>query len=122
MTISDISCEVCTRANSAPLLKGRVANPGCVSGPVALIHQPATSASTPSNVILVTSMTDPDCVPAMERALAIITDRGGVLCHAAIVAREIDKPCIVGTGNATQTLIQGQVVRVCANRGLVFAE
>ena len=57
--------------------------------------------------IMVTAMTSPDMVPAMTRAAAIVTDEGGMTCHAAIVARELGIPCIVGTSNATQKLQKG---------------
>lgn len=73
--------------------------------------------------IIVTTMTKPDMVPAMKRAGAIITDEGGPTCHAAIVARELGIPCVVGTGRtgkATTILKEGQVVTVEANLGKVF--
>jgi pyruvate,water dikinase len=69
--------------------------------------------------ILVTSMTTPDYVPAMERAAAFITDEGGLSCHAAIVAREMKKPCIIGTKIATKVLKDGDIVEVDANQGIV---
>lgn len=67
--------------------------------------------------ILVASMTNPSFLPAMSKAVAFVTDEGGVLCHAAIVAREMEKPCIVGTGNATQRIKTGDIVLVDANSG-----
>ena len=69
--------------------------------------------------ILVTPMTTPNFLPAMNKASAFITDEGGVMCHAAIVAREMNKPCIVGTKVATQSLKDGDLVEVDANKGII---
>ena len=69
--------------------------------------------------ILVTGMTDPRFVPLMKQVGAIVTDAGGMLCHAAIVARELKKPCIVGTKFATQVLKDGDLVEVDADKGEV---
>lgn len=113
-------CPICNDDDSV-LLSGRRASQGCVVGPVALLMDPSMSAAVPDGSILVIPMTDPDCVPAMKRAAAIVTDRGGAMCHAALVARELQKPCVVGTKSATTTCNEGQLVRVCANRGLILA-
>lgn len=67
--------------------------------------------------VLVTEMTDPDWVPALRRAAAVVTDRGGRTCHAAIVSRELGVPCVVGTGDATHVLETGQRVTVSCARG-----
>jgi pyruvate,water dikinase len=64
-------------------------------------------------------MTTPDFVPAMRKAVAIITDEGGITCHAAIVSRELGKPCIIGTKIATKALKDGDVVEVDADNGVV---
>ncbi|OGE87803.1 MAG: hypothetical protein A3J07_03770 [Candidatus Doudnabacteria bacterium RIFCSPLOWO2_02_FULL_49_13] len=69
--------------------------------------------------ILVTHMTSPDYLSAMKKAKAIITDEGGVTCHAAITARELAKPCIIGTKTATQVFKDGDLVEVDANKGIV---
>ena len=71
--------------------------------------------------VLVAEMTTPDYVPAMKRAVAIVTDRGGRTAHAAIVSREMGIPCVVGTGKATKTLKDGQVITVDGRYGKVFA-
>ncbi|MBW2977693.1 hypothetical protein KY331_02505 [Candidatus Woesearchaeota archaeon] len=71
------------------------------------------------NDILVTSMTRPEFVPIMSKSAAIVTDEGGITCHAAIVAREMDKPCIIGTNMATKILKDGDLVEVDANNGIV---
>ena len=66
-----------------------------------------------------TEMTTPEFVPAMLKAAAIITDEGGITCHAAIVAREMKKPCIIGTKIATKVLKDGDLVEVNADNGVV---
>ena len=70
--------------------------------------------------VLVTEMTTPDFVPAMKKAVAIITNTGGMTCHAAIVSRELGVPCIVGTKNATSVLHDGQLITVDAVMGKVY--
>ncbi|MBI5614473.1 hypothetical protein HY947_06105 [Candidatus Gottesmanbacteria bacterium] len=69
--------------------------------------------------IIVSPMTMPDFLPAMKKAAAIVTDEGGILCHAAIVARELKKPCIVGTQFATQIFKTGDYVEVDAFKGTI---
>ncbi len=69
--------------------------------------------------ILVAPMTFPSFILAMEKASAFITDEGGILCHAAIVAREMNKPCIIGTKIATKVLRDGDLVEVDADKGVV---
>jgi pyruvate,water dikinase len=64
-------------------------------------------------------MTVPDLVSAMKRAAAIVTDEGGVTCHAAIISRELKKPCIIGTKVATKVFKDGDLVEVDANKGIV---
>ena len=70
--------------------------------------------------VLVAHMTTPDWVPLMRRAAAIVTDSGGMTCHAAIVSRELGIPCLVGTGSATETLRDGELVTVDAGKGVVL--
>ena len=69
--------------------------------------------------ILVSPMTRPELMPAVKRAAAIVTDEGGITCHAAIVSRELGIPCIIGTKNATRILKDGDKVEVDANHGVV---
>ena len=69
--------------------------------------------------ILVTGMTVPDCVPAMKKSSAIITNEGGITCHAAIISRELGIPCVVGTRIATEALKDGDLVEVDADKGIV---
>ena len=69
--------------------------------------------------VLVSSMTRPELVPAMKKALAVVTDEGGMTCHAAIVSRELGIPCVVGTKIATKAFKDGDFVEVNANHGVV---
>ena len=69
--------------------------------------------------ILVSISTQPDLVPAMKKAAAFVTDQGGVTSHAAIVAREMRKPCVIATKIATKALHDGDIVEVDADKGLV---
>ncbi len=104
-----------------PVLEGLAASPGVVSGVVRIITDlDEASRSFKQGEILVTKMTDPDFVPLMEKAKAIITDEGGSTSHAAIVSREMGVPCIVGTSKATMVLKTGDYVRVDANNGKVY--
>jgi pyruvate,water dikinase len=102
------------------LLKGLAASPGLASGPVRLYKEEESLDVVKKGDILVTVMTSPDMVPAMTRAAAIITDEGGMTCHAAIVARELGTPCIVGSKEATKLLRDGMVVTVDGARGVVI--
>lgn len=103
------------------LVKGTPASPGIAFGRVNIIRGNDIS-SVQEGDILVTIMTNPDMVPAMSKARAIITDEGGRTCHAAIVSRELGVPCIVGCHNATQVLQPGQEVTVDATRGVVYRD
>ena len=105
-------------AKVAAELSGYGASPGRVQGKVRVVTNPA-AASLQFGDILVCDMTTPDFVPLMQRAGAIVTDRGGVLCHAAIVSRELGKPCIVGTKVATKVLQDGDEVEVDGDKGIV---
>ena len=69
--------------------------------------------------VLVACMTQPEFVPAMKKAVAVITDEGGLTCHAAIISRELGIPCVIGTKNATQVLKDGEIVEVDADNGVV---
>jgi len=69
---------------------------------------------------LVTEMTNPDMVPAMRKAVAVVTNEGGRTCHAAIVSRELGIPCIVGAGEATEILKDNMEITVDATRGVVY--
>lgn len=73
----------------------------------------------PENAVLVAEVTTPDLVGLMKKSVAIITDKGGILSHAAIIARELGKPCVVDVGNATTKLHDGQAVEVDGKRGTI---
>ena len=99
-------------------IKGTIGYPGVVRGKCRVIAD-YESAVLDEGDILVTGMTDPNFVPLMKKAGAIVTDGGGLLCHAAIIAREMNKPCIIGTKFATQVLKDGDLVEVDADNGVV---
>jgi len=100
-------------------IKGIVASPGKVVGKANVILRQHQFFEFEEGDILVTTMTRPEFVPLMKKASAIITDEGGLTCHAAIVSRELKKPCIVGTKEATRVLKTGDRVEVDANSGIV---
>jgi pyruvate,water dikinase len=102
------------------LLGGLAASPGTGSGAARVLHSVDEAGSLKPAEVLVAPMTSPDWVPAMRRASAIVTDGGGMTCHAAIVSRELRIPCVVGTRNATQVLRDGELVTVDGTRGQVF--
>jgi len=104
---------------SASELKGMVAQKGKVTGRVRLILMEYQVENLEPGEILVASMTDPDMVPAMKKAAAIVTDEGGITCHAAIVSRELGTPCLIGTKIATKVFKDGDLVEVDADRGIV---
>jgi len=102
------------------LVKGIGASPGVGSGEVKIVTGLGDLEKVQEGNVLVAEMTNPDYVPAMKRAAAIVTDQGGSTSHAAIVSREMGIPCIVGTETATKTLHDGQKVVVDANTGIVY--
>lgn len=112
--------EGAVEVGAKAILSGSPASPGVGSGPAVVIHSTREINKVNKGDILVTEMTTPDFVPAMKRAAAIVTDRGGRTCHAAIVSRELGVPCVVGTENATKTLSNGQVVTVDGSKGKVY--
>ena len=103
----------------AELIKGLGAAPGLASGPVRVIAELSDATRLNERDILVTHMTAPDWVPLMRKAAAIVTDSGGMTCHAAIVSRELGIPCLVGTGEATTRLRDGELVTVDATHNVV---
>ncbi|MFH1003560.1 MAG: phosphoenolpyruvate synthase [Chloroflexota bacterium] len=102
------------------LLSGAPASPGIAWGPVKITADATQIDKVEDGDVLVAEMTTPDFVPAMKRASAIVTDRGGRTAHAAIVSRELGIPCVVGAGNATATLKDGQVITVDGTEGNVY--
>lgn len=103
-----------------PLVTGLGASPGMVSGMVKIISGPENLDNIKDGNIMVTVMTTPDMVPAMKRAGAIVTDEGGMTCHAAIVSRELSCPAVVGTKTATHILKDGMVVTIDGEKGRVY--
>jgi phosphoenolpyruvate synthase/pyruvate phosphate dikinase len=101
------------------LVKGMAGSPGTANGKVRIVQPDNMDIDFEEGSVLVCAVTTPMYVPLMQKAAAIVTDQGGILSHAAIVARELKKPCIVGTGNATKKLKNGQLVTVNATDGIV---
>lgn len=106
-------------AGSCRELKGIIACSGRASGFARLIEPHVQNQKFEEGEILVTRMTTPDLMPLIKMAAAIVTDEGGMTCHAAIVARELKKPCIIGTKIATQVLKDGDEVEVDADNGII---
>ena len=101
-------------------VEGLAASSGIASGTVKIVYSSEDLKKISKDNVLVTKMTNPDMVVTMNRASAIVTDEGGITCHAAIVSREIGVPCVVGTKNATGTLKEGQVITVDGTNGKVY--
>ena len=99
------------------LTEGRAIGQKVGTGPVRLVRSPAEMDRVQPGDILVTDMTDPHWEPVMKRASAIVTNRGGRTCHAAIIARELGIPAVVGCGDATEHLIEGALVTVSCAEG-----
>ena len=100
-------------------IKGMIANRGKAQGTVKIVKRAKDIEKVEKGDMLVASSTHPDYITAMQRAAAFVTDEGGLTSHAAIVAREMDKPCIVGTKNATNRLKDGDKIEVDANKGII---
>lgn len=100
-------------------INGVVASLGHVNGIVKVCKLSTEIDKVKNGDVLVAAMTTPDFVPAMKRAAAIITDEGGITCHAAIISRELNKPCIIGTKIATQVLKDGDLVEVDTDTGII---
>jgi pyruvate,water dikinase len=105
------------KGKSAVLAQGRAIGQKIGTGPVRLVHNISEMDKVQPGDILVTDMTDPNWEPVMKRASAIVTNRGGRTCHAAIIARELGIPAVVGCGNATDHLSDGMLVTVSCAEG-----
>ena len=99
------------------LATGRAIGQKIGTGPVRVIRVRAEMERVQPGDVLVTDMTDPNWEPVMKRAAAIVTNRGGRTCHAAIIARELGIPAVVGCGDATDTLTDGALVTVSCAEG-----
>lgn len=102
------------------VLSGLGASPGLATGTVRIYDESMSLDVVKDGDVLVTKMTMPDMVPAMSRSVAIVTDEGGMTCHAAIISRELGTPCIVGTGCATDSLKDGDIITVDGTTGTVY--
>jgi len=115
-TVTEVSPEI----KATVLLSGRAASPGIASGPVKIVHEASQIDNVEDGDILVAEMTSPDYVPAMKRAVAIVTERGGRTSHAAIVSRELGTPCVVGAQGAVTILTNTQIVTVDGSQGKIY--
>jgi phosphohistidine swiveling domain-containing protein len=106
-------------AQNSDQLKGQVAYQGVVRGRARVVLEPTSTTAFDMGDILVTGMTRPQFLPLIAKAAAIVTDAGGILSHAAITARELKKPCVIGTLRATQILKDGDNIEVDAIEGIV---
>jgi pyruvate,water dikinase len=104
-------------ARAPTLLTGKSVGSRIGRGPVRIVRSAADLPSFRDGEVLVAGMTDPDWEPVLRKSAAVVTDRGGRTCHAAIVSREMGLPCVVGTAIATETLHDGQVVTVSCAEG-----
>src|SRR6185436_9755603 len=103
--------------NDVPLVTGKAVGQKIGVGPTRLVRRRTDMQAFQTGEVLVAAMTDPDWEPVMKRAAAIVTDRGGRTCHAAIVSRELGVPCVVGTEHATSSLVEGETVTVSCAQG-----
>ncbi len=105
------------KGRGAVLVEGRAIGQKIGTGPVRIVHHISEMDTVQPGDVLVTDMTDPNWEPVMKRASAIVTNRGGRTCHAAIIARELGIPAVVGCGNATEALNEGMLVTVSCAEG-----
>ncbi len=112
------------KTNTEENVSGTVAFKGKATGEVIVLREKDYDKAdkilkNKKDFVLVTPMTRPEIVPYLKKVAAIVTDEGGITCHAVIVARELKKPCIVGTKNASHILNDGDIVAVDAEKGIV---
>lgn len=100
-------------------LRGTPAYPGIVTGKVKIINRPSELSKMNKGDVMVSVATSPDLIRGMKKASAILTDVGGITCHAAIVSRELQIPCIIGLKAVTKNFLDGDIVEVDANHGIV---
>jgi phosphohistidine swiveling domain-containing protein len=116
----DANAEQASSLDNPAILTGVPASSGMGSGPVDLVFNIEQALQLESGSVLVTPMTNPDMVVAMRRSAAIVTDVGGIICHAAIVSRELGLPCVVGTETATTALVGGDLITVNGSTGRIY--
>ncbi|HTP53719.1 MAG TPA: phosphoenolpyruvate synthase [Thermoplasmata archaeon] len=119
-TAPKVSAPSEAAGGEAPLVRGFGAAPGIASGVARILRGAAEMEKLRAGEVLVTTMTTPDMVPAMSRAAGIVTDEGGMTCHAAIVSRELGVPCVVGTREGTKAIGDGSEVTVDGKTGAVY--
>ena len=117
---SHASAAPASSFTSDAILIGVPASAGTGSGPVHLVFNIEQALQLESGSVLVTPMTNPDMVVAMRNSAAIVTDVGGIICHAGIVSRELGLPCVVGTETATTTLVGGELITVNGSTGRIY--
>ena len=109
-----------TQSDKGKAIHGTIANAGSVIGRVKIVETKADFKKFKTGDIIVAHMTRPEYVPLLKRAAAIVTDEGGLTCHAAIISRELNIPCVIGTQTATHVLKDGDRVEVDANKGNII--
>ena len=119
-TLATLGIAAPEDAHATALVHGLGAAPGWATGVVRIVRDPSDAKSFPAGSILVAHRTAPDWVPIMRQSAAIVTDTGGMTCHAAIVSRELGIPAVVGAGNALSVLRDGEHVTVDATHGTVL--
>ncbi|MCC6216482.1 MAG: phosphoenolpyruvate synthase [Polyangiaceae bacterium] len=119
-TLGDATLAPAGGAAGTVLVAGLGASPGQATGRVRILGGPDEGHALQAGEILVATMTTPDWVPVLRRAGGLVTDGGGITCHAAIVSRELRIPCVVGTRDATRVLRDGEHVTVDGRRGQVL--
>ena len=116
-SVNKVELKYQLKGNSTVLTHGRAIGQKIGAGPVRIIHDPSEMDRVQPGDVLVADMTDPNWEPVMKRASAIVTNRGGRTCHAAIIARELGVPAVVGCGDATEVLKEGAMVTVSCAEG-----
>lgn len=116
---NELTFSLSVERGEKDVIYGMAAFPGKIRGRVLIVEKREDFRKVTPGTILITSMTRPEMVPIMKEAAAFVTDEGGITCHAAIVAREMKKPCIIGTKIATRVLKDGDLVEVDADTGVV---
>ncbi|MDH6194001.1 pyruvate,water dikinase [Mycobacterium frederiksbergense] len=120
-TLNGAAGTIATAEQSRVLVRGLPAAPGTASGPVRVLLKPEDGLKLVDGEVLVAPTTNPDWLPTIRRAAALVTETGGMTCHAAIVARELGVPCVVGARSATVDLVNGALVTVDGTRGQITA-
>jgi phosphohistidine swiveling domain-containing protein len=117
-----LAAEPAVQAGAEILLTGTPGSPGIASGPARIIRSTSEFGKLQPGDVLVAPVTNPAWTPLFQHAAAVVVDTGGSASHTAIVAREYGVPAVMGTGNGTQKLVDGQLIRVDGSKGLIFAE